>query len=289
MKGDSNMRGPQILVKTMSIATTRGSNGKKKPAKEAWQYHSRSDSHSKVACWTLLFDLMLECDVLRDAAAQGRIGFGINYEMVGPINKTLDLVITLVDSGRDVKGAKSFAEIGVDYGIALTEDDKAALADLPSLYEDRDRNASEVAIALEAKACMTEHVKSLPRLHAEILATGYLARQAQRQCITVSYSLVNAAADFRTPSSTTGKVNRHNQPSDAQRVVKMIETAIPIAANVREVGYDVVGVSVIDCKNDGSPITLVDDPSVAPSTKSYLHYPRMVRLICSEFRARFKR
>jgi hypothetical protein len=254
-----------------------------------WQYHSRSDSHSKVACWTLLFDLLLECDALRDAAALGRIGFGINYEMVGPINKTLDLVITLVDPDRDVKRAKSFAEIGVGYGIALTEEDKTVLATLPRVYEDRDRNASEVAIALEAKACMTEHVKSLPRLHAEILATGYLARQAQRQCITVSYSLVNATTDFRTPSSTTGKVNHHSQPGDARRVVNMIDLAIPVAAKVHEIGYDVVGVSVIDCRNDGSPVTLVDDPAMAPTTNSRLHYTRMVRNICSEFRARFKR
>lgn len=277
------MRGPQILVDTLSIATTRGSGT------VPWQYHSRSDSHSKVACWTLLFDLLLECDALRDAAAQGRIGFGINYEMVGPINKTLDLVITLVDARRDVTRAKSFTQIAAGYGIALNDEDKARLAALPALYEDRDGNASEVAIALEAKACMTEHVKSLPRLHAEILATGYLARQAQRQCITVSYSLVNAATDFRTPSSTTGKVNHHNQPSDARRVLNMIDLAIPVATKVQEIGYDVVGVSVIDCRNDGSAVTLVDDPTMAPTTKDRLHYTRMVRNICSEFRARFKR
>ena len=33
------MRGPEILARTMSIATWRGS------APRAWQYHSRSDSH----------------------------------------------------------------------------------------------------------------------------------------------------------------------------------------------------------------------------------------------------
>ncbi len=277
------MRGPQILVDTMSIATARGSGT------VPWQYHSRSDSHSKVACWTLLFDLLLECDALRDAAVQGRIGFGINYEMVGPINKTLDLVITLVDPERDLSRVRSFASLAKSYGIAMSAQDSAALATLPTLHEDREHDASEVAIALEAKACMTEHLKSLPRLHAEILATGYLARQAQRQCITVSYSLVNAAAEFRTPSSSTGKVNRHNQPTDARRVVDMIELAIPVAAKVQEIGYDVVGVSVINCMNDGSPVTLVDDPAMAPTTKDRLHYTRMVRNICSEFRARFKR
>ena len=277
------MRGPRILVDTLSVASTRGSGT------VPWQYHSRSDSHSKVACWTLLFDLLLECDALRDAAAQGRIGFGINYEMVGPINKTLDLVITLVDPNRDIGRAKSLKDIATVYGIVLNEADRLKLAGLPGIYEDRERNASEVAIALEAKACMTEHTKSLPRLHAEILATGFLARQAQRQCITVSYSLVNGAVDFKTPSSTTGKVNVHSQPSDARRVVDMIDGAIPVASGMREMGYDVVGVSVISCRNDGSPVTLIDDPLMAPTTKDRLHYQRMVRNICSEFRARFKR
>ena len=53
------MRGPDILARTMSVATTRGSSDR------PWQYHSRSDNHSKVACWTVLFDLMRECDVFR--------------------------------------------------------------------------------------------------------------------------------------------------------------------------------------------------------------------------------
>ena len=47
------MRGPEILARTMSIPTRRGESPR------AWQYHSRSDNHSKLACWTLLFDFLL--------------------------------------------------------------------------------------------------------------------------------------------------------------------------------------------------------------------------------------
>ena len=61
-EGETVMRGPTILARSMSIATRRGKSPR------AWQYHSRSDSHSKIACWTLLFDLLLECDVVREAA-----------------------------------------------------------------------------------------------------------------------------------------------------------------------------------------------------------------------------
>jgi hypothetical protein len=274
------LRGPRILVDTLSVPTGKG--------QRLWQYHSRSDAHSKIACWTLLFDLLLECDALRDAARQGRLGFGINYEMVGPINKTLDLVVTWLDGSSARQTGRTLADLASVYALQLSDSDREALYSLPALAEDLEGNASEVVIAIEAKACMTEHLKSLPRLHAEILATGYLARLAARQCITVSYTLVNAATVFDSPSGATTKRNQHQQPENARRVVDMIDKAIPISAKVQDIGYDVVGVTVVDCRNDGSPITLVDDPAMAPTTRDRLHYERMVRNVCSEFRARFR-
>lgn len=275
------MRGPAILARTMSVATTRGRG------ERAWQYHSRSDTHSKVACWTLLFDLLLECDALRSAAAAGGVGFGINHVMVGPINKTLDLVLTIVPPSRATRSRRLFADLVSAYGIALDAADREALSTLPPIEEDSRDDVSEVAVALEAKACMTEHLKSLPRLHAEILATGYLAKKAAPRCITVSYSLVNAAPFFVTPSGEA-PTNRHTQPNDAQRVVQMIGRAIPSAAEVRDYGYDVIGVTVLDCRNDGSPVLLLDR-TLAPARNEHIHYERMIRSLCSEWRGRFRR
>lgn len=274
------MKGPALLARTMSIGTTRGKG------ERAWQYHSRSDHHSKVACWAVLFDLMLECDVVRDAAQRGRLGFGINHTMVGPINKTLDLVLTLAPPTRKQQKRHTFASVAVAFGLVLDDQDVAALQALPALEQDTAGDVSEVAIALEAKACMTEHVKSLPRLHAEILATGYLAKKAAPRCISVSYSLVNAAPFFLTPSGI-GKRNDHHQPDDARRVVDMIARAVPTAHEVRDYGYDVVGVTVLDCRNDGSAVRVVEG-APAPSTSDHVHYERMIRSLCSEFRSRFR-
>lgn len=276
------MRGPEILARTMSGATRKGKSDR------AWQYHSRSDSHSKVACWTVLFDMLLECDALRSAVAAGRVGFGINHVMVGPINKTLDLVITVVPPDRTARKRRDFAGLVTAWGIDLTIDDRAALQALPPLDQDGGEDVYEVAIVLEAKACMTEHVKSLPRLHAEILATGYLAKRAVPRCITVSYSLVNAAPEFVTPSGA-GKVNRHSQPDDARRTVDMLATAVPLVSDSRDYGYDVVGITVLGCRNDGSPVTVVNDPTVAPTRNERTHYERMIRSLCSEYRSRFAR
>ena len=277
-EGETVMRGPTILARSMSIATRRGKSPR------AWQYHSRSDSHSKIACWTLLFDLLLECDAVRDAAKQGRLGFGINHLMVGPINKTLDMVLTVVPPSRAIARRKTFAEMVDTHEIALDDADRLALAALPILYTDRKDDISEVAVAVEAKACMTKHISAIPRLFAEILATGYLAKRAAPRCISVSYALINAAPTFVSPSGKK-KVTRHNQPEDTRRVVQMISQAIPTASDSRDCGYDVTGTTVIDCRNDGSPVTVVrGDP--APANNDRTNYERMMRSLCSEFRGR---
>lgn len=281
--GERDMRGPTILARTMSVPTARGSKAR------PWQYHSRGDSHSKVACWAVLLDLMLECDAFRDAIQAQRIGFRINHEMVGPINKTLDLVVTIASRPRDPGGRSTFADLALRYGIVLEAEDSDVLSGLPQLVEDRASDAAEVAIALEAKACMTEHLKSIPRLHAEILATGYLAKLAVPHCITVSYSLVNAAEEFVSPTnSASPMVNRHRQPEAARRVVSMLGSALPLARVGNNFGYDVVGVTVVNCRNDGSRVVVVEaDP--APSTNEAIHYERMIHSLCSEFRERFRR
>jgi hypothetical protein len=277
-EGETVMRGPTILARSMSIATRRGKSPK------AWQYHSRSDAHSKIACWTLLFDLLLECDVVRDVAEQGRLGFRINHMMVGPINKTLDLVLTIVQPAREPVSRRTFADVADVLGVALDDSDRQALAGLPLFYEERKDDVSEVAVAVEAKACMTEHVKSLPRLHAEILATGYLAKLAAPHCISVSYSLVNAAPTFFSPSGQ-GAPNRHNQPDDAGRVVQMISNAVPTASKNNQYGYDVIGTTVVDCRNDETAVTVVHVPP-APMRNDHTHYERMLVSLCGKFRER---
>lgn len=275
------MRGPDIIARTMSVATARGATG----GGVTWQYHSRSDHHSKLACWALMFDLLVECDVLRKAAADGRIAFAVNHVMVGPINKTLDMVVTLVDPLRADAASQTFADMAAELGIRLADDDRGALQQLPSIRIASKQDVSEVVIALEAKACMTEHVKSIPRLHAEILATGYLARRAAPHCITVSLTLVNAAETFRSPG-TSGRLTQHKQPSDALRVIQMLSGAVPLADERGSFGYDVIGVSVIDCRNDGSPVQVVTSAPLM-RTDWHVHYDRMVRSICSAFRGRF--
>ena len=204
----------------------------------------------------------------------------------GPINKTLDLVITVVQPPRPKARRRTFTELVDAYEIVLDKKDRSQLKLLPLVEEDLSIDVAEVAIAMEAKACMTDHVGALPRLHAEILAAGYLAKRAAPHCISASYNLVNAAPTFLTPSGDGKHVNRHKQPDDARRVVEMLSAAIPQVQSGERFGYDVVGVSVIDCRNDGTPVEVIAKPP-APSTQDHVHYERMIRSICSSYRSRF--
>lgn len=271
------MLGTGILVRTLSVPTQRGRS------RRAWQYHPRSDVHSKIACWTLLLDCLLGCDALYDDACAGRIGFAINYQMVGPINKTLDVVLLRVPRNRKPGTTRrTFLEVGLHYGIVLTPEELMQLTELGSVFEDSHEDVSEVAVAVEAKACMTKHVGALPRLHAEILATGYLAKRAAPQCTVVSYTLVNAASTFLSESKT----EKMRQPESAAAVLQMLDTAVPLCRDHQGLlGYDAVGALSIVCRNDDSPVVLATGAG-APSTTSQIHYERMLRQICAAYRSR---
>lgn len=270
------MLGPDILVRTLSTPTRRGKSRK------AWQYHPRSDAHSKIACWTLLLDCLLECDALYKDALAGNIGFAINYLMVGPINKTLDLVLTRVPRSRTVSsGRRKFVEVGKQYGIKLTPSENAQVAGLDRLFEETKDDVSEVAIAVEAKACMTDHVGALPRLHAEILATGYLAKRAAPECTVISYTIVNSATSF---VSGGGRPKAMSQPDAAKSVFNMLAQAVPLSRDEKGLwGYDAVGALAIECRNDGTPLTL-SKGEYAPSKSSAIQYEHMVRRICAAYR-----
>lgn len=269
------MLGPGILVRTLSVPTQRGAS------RRAWQYHPRSDVHSKIACWTLLLDCLISCDKLFEGAQAGRIGFAINHLMVGPINKTLDLVLTRVPRNRvDHIPRRTFLEVGLSYGIVLTPAEAAQAAEFGAVFEESRDDVSEIAVAVEAKACMTKHIGALPRLHAEILATGYLAKRAAPQCTTVSYTLVNAASSFMSESG----VEAIRQPESAGSVLRMLESAVPLCRDHRDLlGYDAVGALSIECRNDGAPIELAAG-AAAPASNSPIHYERMIRQVCAAYR-----
>lgn len=279
------MRGPQILVRTMSVPSITDEHG------NVWQYHSRSDRHSKVACWATMFDLLENSALLRRHAAEGKIAFGVNHEFSDfrtRRKKKLDLVIHR--PGSQVAGAPSrrtFAELGEGLDVRLRDDDRRALAALPPLPE---APVGSVLMALEAKACMTKHRGSGPRLYDELNSSHLTVHGAADQAIAVGFVMINAASSFISPDSNRRrlgqsepppKVTPLRQPAATEFVVSKV-SELPTRTRPGHEGYDAIGIVVVDCPNDGSTIEVVDR-SPSPARNDLFSYDSMIRRVVSQY------
>lgn len=280
------MHGPQILARTLSEVTRVDRYGNR------WQYHSRSDHHSKVACWGIVFDLLLLNPLLRRHIEAGTVHFGINHEMrdfVHDRKKNLDLVLCTPSSGSAKGSVNSLSEMASEYGIQLSEREAAELAALPPL---RRAPVGSVLMALEAKACMTAHQRALPRLYDELNSSHLTVHGASDQAIAAGFAMVNIAENYLSPD--LNKKNRasdpewshHNQPRDAQLAIDKVRQ-LPKRSKPGDTGYDALAIVVIDCPNDGSPVKLVTTPP-APPTGDIYNYASMIDRLSHIYSTRFK-
>ena len=278
------MKGPEILARSLSRPNVEDAYG------NTWQYHSRSDQHSKVACWGLLFDLLTHCPLLRTHVGDGKVGFGINHEMSDfrtGRRKNLDLVLCTRGTG-DVR-PRTFADLAPDYHIDLDRAEQTALAALPALLN---VPVGSVHIALEAKACMTAHIAALPRLYDELNSSHLAIHGSADFAIAAGFAVVNIAATFISPgknlfdiASRPPVVNIHRQPSVTERTVEKIKE-IPRRTTTETEGFDALGIVVIDMKNDGSRVKVfTNDP--APQPGDPWHYDAMIHRIASLYAAKF--
>lgn len=276
------MDGPDIIVASLSVPHPRG------PSKAPWQYHSRSDLHSKIACWAVLFDLLQQSSLMRMHATSGKIVFGINHELrnfATGRKKVLDLVIAR-PSGKATK--ETLADLARRYHVVLDAANFKKLAALPVLQR---APVGAVLLALEAKAAMTEHVKALPRLYDELNSSHQTVHGASRQALAVGLVMVNASATFVSPDLNKSPgapvvVSKHSQPAAAASVVAKVKEIPRRTANTTE-GYDGLGIIVISAINDGiSPVTLLSSPP-APLPGDIFYYDNMVTRVANEYDTTF--
>ena len=278
-----SMFGPQILVRTLSATTRIDRYG------NPWQYHSRSDHHSKVACWGVVFDMLASTPLLRRHVEAGIVHFGINHEMrdfVHDRKKNLDLV--LCTSNGTVTN-ENLADLGNKYGIILAEDEQECLDALPKLAQ---APVGSVLLALEAKACMTAHQRALPRLYDELNSSHSTIHGSSEQAIAVGFTMVNIADEYLSPDlnkknrATDPQWSHHNQPRDAGLAVEKIKQ-LPRRAKVGDVGYDALSIVLVEMRNDGSPVTLVQTPPASQPGDIY-DYETMLARLAAIYATRFK-
>jgi hypothetical protein len=277
------VEGPEIIARSISAARIPDKYG------NVWQYHSRSDRHSKIACWVIAFELMQRCDLLRAHLASGKVVLGVNHtlrDFQTQRKKDLDLVIAEPSGEQGRSKNRSFLELGEDYGILLTAEQQHVLAELPLAPI---APVGSVLLAMEAKACMTAHVRALPRLHDELDSSHQTTHGNSERALAVGFVMVNASETFRSPdmnkfdlATHPPHVNHHRQPADAIRVIGKVRE-IRRRSGGSASGFDALGVMVVDMANDGTPALVVDTPDpVFP-------YAQMVQRAAHEYAAAFAR
>lgn len=279
--------GDKIYVRTITGSSISAKNGR------TWQYHSRSDSHSKVACWSIVLDLVGSCSLLREHIRAGKVRFGINHEMRDfrmNRKKNLDLVICTPGSEPEKVGVK-FTELIDQYGIALDSEEKEFVESLPDFQQSP---VGSVLVALEAKACMTEHVKACPRLYDELSSSFQTIHGDTKNAVAAAFVTINSAEEFASPvinkDVTRGSALRyttHMQPKAARRVLEKIKE-LPRRSGEDGDGYDALGAVFVECRNDGSKVslvgTLVDGTVIDP----IITYQSMIQRISSSYTSRFR-
>ena len=257
------MSGLDIVARSMSVATSGSPGGKPFQNGNTWQYHPCSDRHSKIACWALMFDLLRNSELLRAHVVAGRVAIGINHEMRDFARnraKNLDLVICHTAGAHPAdKKLRTFSDLLNPYTIVLTDAERGALAALPPAPLAR---PATVLLALEAKACMTEFGKARPRLYDELNSSHLTIHGDTNGAIAAGFALVNAAETFVSPirnpwplGSRATVVSVHQQPKDLRLVVSKL-AELPRRSRPDESGFDALAIGVINCPNDGRPVTV---------------------------------
>lgn len=279
------MHGPEILVEAMRERTIPDKYG------NVWQYHSRSDRHSKVACWGIALDLISTSSLLRQHVEDGRVVLGVNHEMrdfgTGR-KKDLDLVIARPSGPVDPK-SKTFASLADRYGITLSPAQQASLDALPDWPI---AAVGAVLVALEAKATMTAHIRALPRLYDELNSSHVCVHGASRQALAIGFEIINASPRFMSSDMNKFDLSkldpRYTEEPQPRSLVRTLEkmAEIPRRSNVRETGFDGFGVVVIEGANDGTPFSVVT-AKPAPQPGEPFHYDGMIARMANEYDTTF--
>lgn len=279
------MDGPGIIARTLSAPYVPDKHG------NLWQYHSRSDRHSKVACWAILFDLLQQSRRLAEHAAAGKVVFGINREMRSfRTNRTkdLDLVISRPGPGVLAKPPATMHDLALRWGMRLTETQWTQLDQLAPIVEGP---AGNVLVALEAKACMTAHIGALPRLFDELSSSYETVHSDTEQAIAVGFVMVNAAPTFLSPDKNKRDLTQHaadpnTHPDHAvtRTISKLREIDRRNGPGAR--GFDAFGVVVVSLRNDGSDVELIT-AAPAPSPGDVDSYERMIGRVAQAYDVTF--
>ena len=228
----------------------------------------------------------------------GKVSFGINHKMVDFTHnraKDLDLVICRRGDPRTYTTSRkhtisNFHDMVAAYGIDLAAADAKDLAAIPPIPL---TGVASALVAMEAKAAFTEFGKARPRLYDELNSSHLTIHGDTDSAIAAAFVIINLSDSFISPlrapwtldATHPAPVNHHKQPKATIDVIAKVDQ-IPRRSAAGVPGYDAIGLAVIDCKNDGSPITLVTSPP-APRVGDAFYYDSFLDRLETIYATRF--
>lgn len=273
----------------------KGSKGKGFAHGNSWQYHSRSDRHSKILCWGVFFDLLIRENLISRHIHEKKTSFGINHTMRDFTHdraKDLDLVICRrMPTVKASANFQNFHQMADAYEISLTIEERNLLDKLPEIPL---TGVQTALLALEAKAAMTEFSKARPRIYDELNSSQLTIRGDTDSAIAAGFVLVNIADTFisplnnpwpMSPPTHPPKINLHKQPKNATGMIEKIRQ-LPRRSTTGQGGFDALGLALIKCENNGTPVELhLNEPN--PQVGDFLYYDNFIERIETIYSQRF--
>jgi len=217
-----------------------------------YNYHPRSDSHSKALALFIWEDLQSSCAAIRRDQHKGIIDAGINMRYRWPKtskDKTIDLAIGTVPL---VTGSQ------------------------------------QVRISCELKTVMTEHGKSKPRVFDELSSSYQIVHAADPRAIAAGLTVVNISDSFVSPlRQRAGEelhITKHRQPNVTRDMVEHLR-GLQRATAMGEAGFDAYCTFVISCDNQGHVSLYEKEPAPQPGSND--HYVSFLERICECYASRF--
>jgi hypothetical protein len=211
-------------------------------------------------CDFLLKDLYAHCDTFQQMANAGAIVYQTNYTVNEntPSRWTIDLVVGPNASTRTLPG------------IAIAK-----------------ANPSEVWLAIDAKAIMTEHGKARRNRQRDLNSMAEILHRLNPLPIAGAHVTINMSSQFRSPLREEVTHHRNIERIVSETVTLLNE--ILMDEEKKRPGLDAMGISVIDYSNlAGSPCRVIEAPP-APEATSPISYENFLAKICREFGRRFKK
>ena len=251
-------RAPELFTAWMSSHIAND----KKFGRKVYRYHPRSDEHSKKLCSLVVDDLKAASPLLAEHLRSGKVVAGINepYLFANGKKKTLDLAV------------------GTPLGVESSGGLKTA----------KGQTIGGLLIACEAKQCMTEHIKTEPRIFDELSSAHEIVHQGDTLVISLGVVVVNIASTFASPLRQTAEdplhFSKHRQPAVTESMVNHLR-GLQIREKPGEVGFDAFATIIIDCDNVGACRLHTAAPAPQPGDKD--HYETFLSRLSAAYAARF--